>query len=140
MEQSITEKAIHRDTHEHHEAPATSEAASEFLIKLTDKAVEMVKEAIKSEGGLKPDAALRVYVEGGGCSGYKYGLDFDENEASDDDLILTQDGVTIFIDQYSGTFLRGTMIDYVTGLNGAGFKFLNPQAQRTCGCGSSFSA
>lgn len=130
---------LHRETHEH-EHPASPEAAPEFLIKLTEKAVEMVKEAIKSEGGLKPTAALRVYVEGGGCSGYKYGLDFDENEAGDDDLIFQQDGVNIFIDQYSGAYLRGTMIDYVVGLNGAGFKFLNPNAQRTCGCGSSFAA
>lgn len=129
---------LHRETHEH---PAAPEAATpDFLIKLTDKAVEMVKEAIKSETGLKATAALRVYVEGGGCSGYKYGLDFDENEAGDDDLIFAQDGVNIFIDQYSGAYLRGTVIDYVSGLNGAGFKFLNPNAQRTCGCGSSFSA
>jgi iron-sulfur cluster insertion protein len=127
---------LHRETHEHPEqAPAP-----DFLVKLTDKAVEMVKDAIKNEAGLKPTAALRVYVEGGGCSGYKYGLDFDENDAGDDDLLLTQDGVNIFIDQYSAAYLRGTLIDYVSGLNGSGFKFLNPNAQRTCGCGSSFSA
>src|SRR6187200_2661801 len=90
--------------------PATPAAEPTFIIKLTEKAVEMVKEAIKNEAGLKPTAALRVYVEGGGCSGYKYGLDFDENEAGDDDLILTQDGVNIFVDQYSAAYLRGTVV------------------------------
>jgi iron-sulfur cluster assembly accessory protein len=135
---------LHRETHDHPVETTTAESGEakqpDVLIKLTEKAVEMVKEAIKSEPGLKGTAALRVYVEGGGCSGYKYGLDFDENEAGDDDLIFAQDGVQIFIDQYSGAYLRGTVIDYVSGLNGAGFKFLNPNAQRTCGCGSSFSA
>jgi len=123
-------------THSHPEAPNEEPT---FIIKLTEKAVEMVKDAIKNESGLKPTASLRVYVEGGGCSGYKYGLDFDEAEATEDDLVLQQDGVAIFIDQYSASYLRGTLIDYVSSLNGAGFKFLNPQAQRTCGCGSSFS-
>ena len=122
-----------------HDAPKPVEEGT-FIIKLTEKAVEMVKEAIKGEAGLKATASLRVFVEGGGCSGYKYGLDFDEAEAGEDDIVLEQDGVAIFVDQYSAAYLAGTMIDYVTSLNGAGFKFLNPSAQRTCGCGSSFSA
>ncbi len=131
---------LHRD--EPHE-PSSSErtpAEAELVIKLTDVAVTMVKDAIKNEAGLKPDAALRVFVEGGGCSGYKYGLDFDEAELGDDDLLFEQDGIRIYVDQYSAAYLRGTVIDYVNGLNGSGFKFLNPNAQRTCGCGSSFSA
>jgi iron-sulfur cluster assembly accessory protein len=128
---------LHRD-HDHSSEPAANTA--EFVVKLTDVAVSMVKDAIKNEQGLKATAALRVFVEGGGCSGYKYGLDFDENELGDDDLLFEQDGIKIFVDQYSAAYLRGTVIDYVNGLNGSGFKFLNPNAQRTCGCGSSFSA
>ena len=113
------EETIQLGVHTHENQPAP---AADFVIRLTEKAVEMVKEAIKNESGLKSTAALRVYVEGGGCSGYKYGLDFDEAEAGDDDLLLSQDGVAIFIDQYSAAYLRGTTIDYVSSLNGAGFK------------------
>ena len=128
------------DWSENCENTAPSESTADFVVKLTDQAIVMVRDAIKNESGLKATAALRVFVEGGGCSGYKYGLDFDENEAGDDDLLLEQEGINIYVDQYSAAYLRGTLIDYVNGLNGSGLKFLNPQAQRTCGCGSSFSA
>jgi iron-sulfur cluster assembly accessory protein len=120
-----------------HSDPPHGEVAAEQLIRLSAKAVEMVKEAMAKEN--LPDHALRVAVVGGGCSGYQYGLDFDK-DAAEDDIVLEQDGVRILIDQHSASYLNGTLIDYVVSLNGAGFKFNNPKATRTCGCGSSFSA
>lgn len=105
-------------------------------VHFTDKAVEAVKNAIKEEG--QAGDALRVSVVGGGCSGYQYNLDFDK-ESRMGDITLQYDGVTIFVDPVSAGYLKGTVIDFVSGLNGTGFKFNNPNAKRTCGCGSSFS-
>ena len=90
-----------------------------------------------SEEGSEGDG-IRVSVVGGGCSGYQYGLDF-EKEARADDLTLNFGGLNVFVDPISASFLKGTSIDYVSGLQGTGFKFENPNAKRTCGCGSSFS-
>lgn len=83
--------------------------------------------------------ALRVSVVGGGCSGFQYNLNFDD-EVRPEDTVLDQGGVRVLVDATSAQYLQGTTIDYVSGLHGAGFKFLNPKAERTCGCGSSFSA
>lgn len=105
-------------------------------IHLTPSAVEAVKNAIKQEG--EAGDGLRVSVVGGGCSGYQYNLDF-EKEPRDDDTVLEFDGVKIFVDSISAGYLMGTVIDFVSGLQGTGFKFNNPKAKRTCGCGSSFS-
>jgi iron-sulfur cluster assembly accessory protein len=102
----------------------------------TASAVEAVKNAIKEEG--ESGDGLRISVVGGGCSGYQYNLDFDK-EARMGDTTLEYDGVKIFIDSISAGYLRGTTIDHVSGLHGTGFKFNNPNAKRTCGCGSSFS-
>jgi iron-sulfur cluster assembly accessory protein len=77
-------------------------------------------------------------VIGGGCAGYQYDLNFDKEERVGD-LLLTYDDVRVVIDPVSAGYLSGTVIDYVTGLNGTGFKFINPNAKRTCGCGSSWS-
>jgi len=104
---------------------------------LTDVAVEKVKEVIAREG-LK-DGGLRVAVVGGGCSGFQYTLSLDEG-AHEDDIVIEQEGVKLFLDPISQQYVYGTVIDYVNGLHGAGFKFVNPKATRTCGCGSSFSA
>ncbi len=120
-----------------HREGSPAPTGDERVIVLTTKAVEMVKDAMAKES--LPEHALRVAVVGGGCSGYQYGLDFDK-DAGEDDIVLEQDGVRILVDQYSASYLQGTQIDYVVGLNGAGFKFNNPKATRTCGCGSSFSA
>jgi iron-sulfur cluster assembly protein len=109
---------------------------SESPVIITDKAVEAIKHAISQEG--EPGDGLRVSVVGGGCSGYQYNLDFDK-EARMGDIELKFDGVTVFVDPISAGYLQGTTIDFVTGLNGTGFKFNNPNAKRTCGCGSSFS-
>jgi iron-sulfur cluster assembly accessory protein len=104
---------------------------------LTELAGEMAKKAMEREG--LTDHGLRVAAVGGGCSGFQYQLSFD-HDARADDTIVEQYGVRLFIDSTSFPYLRGMTIDYVTGLHGAGFKFLNPNATRTCGCGSSFSA
>ncbi|MCB0359590.1 MAG: iron-sulfur cluster assembly accessory protein [Bdellovibrionales bacterium] len=114
---------------------ATTEGTSPVL--LTEKAVEMVKRALEEEG-LRETHGLRVAVQGGGCSGLQYALDY-ADVARPGDTILEQDGLKIYIDMASRTYLKGTTIDYVSGLNGTGFKFNNPNAQRTCGCGHSFS-
>lgn len=111
-------------------------ASDDQPILLTDSAVKAVTEAIQSEG--QPGDGLRVSVVGGGCSGYQYALDFDK-EARMGDVTFECGGVKVFIDPVSAGYLKGTVIDYISGLNGKGFKFNNPNARRTCGCGSSFS-
>lgn len=111
-------------------------ASEERPILITDAAVKAIKEAIKAEG--QEGDGLRVSVVGGGCSGYQYNLDFDKEERMGD-TVMALDGVNIYIDSISAGYLKGTVIDYVSGLNGTGFKFSNPNAKRTCGCGSSFS-
>lgn len=103
---------------------------------LTSKAVEMVKEAMEAEQ--LNDHGLRVYVQGGGCAGFQYGLDFDNNPRSGD-FKMTLEGLTVYVDAISAMHLEGTTIDYVMGMSGAGFKFENPSAKSTCGCGSSFA-
>jgi iron-sulfur cluster assembly accessory protein len=103
---------------------------------LTEKAAEMVKAAMEREGA--GGSGLRVGVVGGGCSGFQYHLTF-EAQPGDDDTVLEQNGVRIFVDHASQPHLQGVTLDYITGLHGAGFKFLNPNAERTCGCGSSFA-
>ena len=106
-------------------------------VSLSPTAVERVKVLLRREG--RPEGAgLRVSVVGGGCSGFQYSLGFDDR-AGDDDAVIEIDGVRVFVDSLSAGYLRGTVVDYVDGLHGAGFKFVNPNADRTCGCGSSFS-
>lgn len=104
---------------------------------LTAKAAEMVK-ITREQEGIEPSHGLRVAVRGGGCSGFEYALDF-ENEARENDWIYEQNGITLYVDAVSARYLEGTTIDYVMGMAGAGFKFLNPKAKGTCGCGSSFT-
>lgn len=105
-------------------------------VHVTDAAVQAIKTAIAQEG--EAGDALRVSVVGGGCSGYQYNLDF-EKEVRMGDLEMTFGEVKIIVDPISAGYLKGTVIDYVSGLQGTGFKFNNPNAKRTCGCGSSFS-
>jgi iron-sulfur cluster assembly accessory protein len=105
-------------------------------VELTAKAVEMVKNAMTQEN--MQGYGIRVGVVGGGCSGFQYSMDF-ENAERDGDLSYEQDGVRLFIDPMSSMYLQGVTIDYVVGLQGAGFKFNNPNARNTCGCGSSFT-
>ncbi|MCK6556716.1 iron-sulfur cluster assembly accessory protein [Candidatus Binatia bacterium] len=97
----------------------------------------MARAAMEREGATA--AALRVGVVGGGCSGMQYTLGFD-TAVRPDDTVVEQHGIRMVIDAASAPYLRGILIDYVKGLHGAGFKFVNPNATRTCGCGSSFAA
>jgi iron-sulfur cluster assembly accessory protein len=105
---------------------------------LTPRAVEMVKQ-VRAKEGFSEAHALRVSVVGGGCSGFSYQLTFDEH-AQEGDQVLEYEGVSVFVDPTSAPYLEGTEIDFVSSLNGGGFKFSNPKATHTCGCGSSFSA
>ena len=109
----------------------------EVPVTLTPKAVEMVK-VTREQEGLDASHGLRVAVRGGGCSGFEYQLDF-EAEARPNDVVYEQSGLTVYVDGVSARYLRGTNIDYMMGMAGAGFKFHNPQAAGTCGCGSSFT-
>ena len=107
-------------------------------ISLADSAVEQIKKIITKD----PDhqgAYLRVMVVGGGCSGMSYKLDFDKKPPSDKDQVLELKGVKVVVDRKSLLFLKGSTLEYSGGLNGRGFEFSNPNATRTCGCGSSFS-
>ncbi len=92
----------------------------------------------REQEGIDATHGLRIAVRGGGCSGFEYALDF-ENEARENDWIYEQNGLTIYVDAVSARYLEGTTVDYVMGMAGAGFKFLNPQAKGSCGCGSSFT-
>ena len=102
----------------------------------TDSAANKVKELIIEEGN--PDLKLRVFVNGGGCSGFQYGFTFDEI-TNDDDTTMTKRGVSLLIDSMSYQYLLGAEIDYKEDLQGAQFVIKNPNASTTCGCGSSFS-
>ena len=109
---------------------------SEELLIFTDSAANKVKELIEEEGN--PGLKLRVFVSGGGCSGFQYGFTFDEDVA-EDDTALEKNGVTLLVDPMSYQYLVGAEIDYSEGLEGAQFVIRNPNASTTCGCGSSFS-
>ena len=106
-------------------------------ITITDAAVQAVRATIETEKR-SPDSFLRVGVKAGGCSGYSYDLEFTE-ERRGTDLIIERDGVRLLLDPKSEMFLKGTELDYSSGLNGKGFVFNNPNASGTCGCGESFS-
>ncbi len=106
-------------------------------LNFTDSAVNKVKELIQEEGN--PDLKLRVFVTGGGCSGFQYGFTFDEL-ANEDDTSMEKNGVTLLIDSMSYQYLVGAEIDFTEGLEGSQFVIKNPNATSTCGCGSSFSA
>jgi iron-sulfur cluster insertion protein len=103
----------------------------------TDSAANKVKELIEEEGNA--ELKLRVFVTGGGCSGFQYGFTFDE-EVAEDDTTMMKNGVTLLIDPMSFQYLIGAEIDYSEGLEGSQFVIRNPNATSTCGCGSSFSA
>ncbi len=107
------------------------------VISLTDAAVKKVAELIAAESDAE-GLFLRVAVAPGGCSGYSYDMFFDAEQASDD-IEASFEGVKVVVDPASADLIKGSTLDYSDGLNGAGFHISNPNAQRTCGCGSSFS-
>jgi iron-sulfur cluster assembly protein len=104
-------------------------------ISLTDKAAGKIAELLAPQEGVE-DQALRVAVRGGGCSGFQYALAFDK--AKDDDHVFEVDGVSVVVDKVSMQFVFGSEVDYVEGLQGAGFQVNNPNVVAACGCGSSF--
>jgi iron-sulfur cluster insertion protein len=114
------------------------EAVAETMDPLvfTEAAAVKVKTLIDEEGN--PELKLRVFVQGGGCSGFQYGFTFDE-ETAEDDTVLQKGGVTLLVDAMSLQYLMGAEIDYKDDLDGAQFVIKNPNASSTCGCGSSFS-
>ncbi|MES9940409.1 MAG: iron-sulfur cluster insertion protein ErpA [Candidatus Thiodiazotropha sp. 6PLUC2] len=105
-------------------------------ILFTEAAATKVASLIEEEGN--PELMLRVYIQGGGCSGFQYGFTFDENETEGDTKVVTS-GVTLLVDPMSMQYLMGAEVDYSEGLQGAQFVIRNPNATTTCGCGSSFS-
>jgi iron-sulfur cluster insertion protein len=105
-------------------------------IVFTNAAARKVQQLILEEHN--PDLKLRVYISGGGCSGFQYGFSFDEEQA-EDDIAVNNDGVTLLIDPLSFQYLMGAEVDYSESLQGAQFVIRNPNASTTCGCGSSFS-
>ncbi|AJC46229.1 MULTISPECIES: iron-sulfur cluster insertion protein ErpA [Xanthomonas] len=117
-------------------APTPDYQSLDRPLNFTAAAAAKVRELIREEGN---DAlALRVYIQGGGCSGFQYGFEFDENRA-EDDLAVQTDQVTLLVDPLSLQYLMGAEVDYSEGLHGAQFVIRNPNAKTTCGCGSSFS-
>jgi iron-sulfur cluster insertion protein len=114
----------------------TAELEMPTPVNFTDNAVNKVKALIEEED--TPDLKLRVFVSGGGCSGFQYGFTFEES-INDDDTQVTKDTVTLLIDPMSLQYLTGAEIDYQDNVQGSQFVIKNPNAETTCGCGSSFS-
>ena len=105
-------------------------------VTITERAAKRIGQILKSEGG---GAMLRISVEGGGCSGFQYSLNIEE-DSRQGDYILDAKGVRLFVDMFSAQYLNGVEIDYVSGVMGSGFTFKNPNATGSCGCGTSFTA
>jgi iron-sulfur cluster assembly accessory protein len=106
-------------------------------IEVTPAAREQVLKIMGRDA--KPDAALRLFVQGGGCSGLTYGMTFDRKETGDE-VAFQGDGLTVVVDRASAPLLEGLKVDYLLGLEASGFKIFNPNAKETCSCGKSFSA
>jgi iron-sulfur cluster insertion protein len=106
------------------------------LITITENAAAKVAELILEEPGA---IALRIFVQGGGCSGFQYGFAWEEDAVNEDDFTIEQNGVKFVIDAMSMQYMTGARVDFYDDLTGTGFKIENPQAETTCGCGSSFS-
>ena len=104
------------------------------VVTLTEHAAAKVKEFIKTDG--KEGQKLRISVMPGGCAGYSYGMDFDQQKQ--DDIVIEEYGITLLVDPTSASHLLGTVIDFVDSLNESGFKINNPNAVESCGCGKSF--
>lgn len=113
-----------------------SASAGSAPLDFTSAAAAKVRELIAEEGN--PALKLRVYIQGGGCSGFQYGFEFDE-ASEDGDVAVVTDQVTLLVDPLSLQYLQGATVDYVESLHGAQFTIRNPNARSTCGCGSSFT-
>jgi iron-sulfur cluster assembly accessory protein len=111
--------------------------STEAVVSLTEGAASQIK-SILAQQAENAGKTLRIYVEGGGCSGMQYGMVFDEKR--DDDVVGEFFGVNVLVDHFSADYVRGAVIDYVDALTGGGFKISNPNARQSCGCGKSFEA
>ena len=114
-------------------------AAPGVSLSVTEPAANEIRKFMTSEEGLPETAGLRVRVVPGGCSGFQYSLNIEE-ESRQGDFVLGEKGVRLFVDMFSAQYLNGVEIDYVTNVMGSGFTFTNPNATGSCGCGSSFTA
>lgn len=114
----------------------TTTQESSAVLNITDAAAKKVHELISEEGN--DQLRLRVYIVGGGCAGFQYGFAFETN-VNADDMLVQKDGVGVVVDAMSLQYLAGSTVDYVNDLKGAHFVVINPNANTTCGCGSSFS-
>ena len=122
------------ETHTHTPPPV----AMPSFITVTEAAASKIKELLAEES--KADSGLRVFVQGGGCSGFQYGLMIDEGEGdASTDSVIESNGVKLLVDPISARYLRGAEVDFVDNITGGGFTIKNPNAKSTCGCGSSFS-
>jgi iron-sulfur cluster assembly protein len=117
----------------------TATIAPTMVLNVTESAAGEIKKFMTGEEGLPETAGLRVRVVPGGCSGFQYSLNIEE-ESRSGDHILDKKGVRLFVDMFSAQYLDGVEIDYVTNVMGSGFTFKNPNATGGCGCGSSFTA
>jgi iron-sulfur cluster assembly accessory protein len=106
------------------------------MLSLTERAVDKIRTIIEEEN--QSGKGLRVFVEGGGCSGFMYGFEFDDTREGDN--VLTQGLFDVYVDPFSASHLKGSVIDFTDGLSGKGFQVVNPNATGTCGCGQSFSS
>ena len=106
------------------------------MISLTDKGAEKVREFLSQQEAVAETSGLRVGVRGGGCSGFQYALAFDEQR--DDDTVFEDQGIRLLVDRASLPYVKGSVVDFVDGFQGAGFKVENPNVIAACGCGSSF--
>src|SRR5881397_3600059 len=113
--------------------------APTVALNVTEAAASEIRKFMSSEEGLPQTAGLRVRVVPGGCSGFQYSLNIEE-DSRQGDFVLDEKGVRLFVDMFSAQYLNGVEIDYVTNVMGSGFTFANPNATGSCGCGSSFTA
>jgi iron-sulfur cluster insertion protein len=107
------------------------------MITITDSAVTKIKEILSEE--TDPNLKVRMFVQGGGCSGFQYGFTLDDQGAQDDDFVIEKDGIEILVDAMSSQYVQGAEVDWTESVTGSQFAIRNPNAQTTCGCGSSFS-
>lgn len=107
-----------------------------FTLSITDRASQKIKELAREQGN--EDLALRIFISGGGCGGFRYGMALDD-KLYDDDLVVQHNGVKVVVDSFSAQFMSGSEVDYMETLMGAGFIVKNPNVVSTCGCGQSFS-
>ena len=139
MDDATVEEAVRKLNEIIEQSPMQEEQKSEEVtlenakISVSSKAAQKIKELITQE----KKKALRISVVPGGCSGYQYGMELDDNEQSDD-IVIKERGIQIFVDKISMRKLNGSHVDYIDSLQGAGFKISNPHAKSSCGCGNSF--